>query len=206
LGIQALNCVGGCGGPLVRTADVSAVTAATASICDKYFGASCPVKYPPCPNFHAVCDYGTCATAIGRGGLSSATDAAVDAGTGDVLVDGVGASKDNDAGLDSPVGTADPVDGGSEAGGTVQCNFPGVSHALTCAGGEYCMAFGGGIPIDSGISYTCTPFPEACVADRSCACVCSTASSNPASYCAVRGQQCLCSVSQGILTLLCASP
>jgi hypothetical protein len=33
LGIQALNCVGGCGGPLVRTADISAVTAATANIC-----------------------------------------------------------------------------------------------------------------------------------------------------------------------------
>jgi hypothetical protein len=132
---------------------------------------------------------------------SSAPD---DAGTVEVEFCGVGPAESIDAGLDSSVGTGDPLDGGSE-GGTVQCNFPGAPQSLTCTNGDYCMAFAGGA-IGSGTAYSCVPLPEACMSDRSCACVCSTASSNSASQCAVRGQQCICIVSQGILTLLCAAP
>jgi hypothetical protein len=202
---RSWNCFAACG-QVVRTADITTLTVATASACDAYFGVGCPAITPPCIFPHAFCDHGTCATGFGPGGLSGSVDAAIDTATVEVPSDGVGGNKNYDVGLDSLVGVGDPVDGGSQGEGMAQCNFPGVSQALTCAGGEYCMAFGGGIPIDSGISYTCAAFPEACVADHSCACVCSTASSNPASYCAVRGQQCLCSVTQGILTLLCASP
>jgi hypothetical protein len=190
--LQSWDCFAACG-QLIRTADITAATAATASVCDEYFGAGCPGIYPPCALRNAFCDRGTCARGFGPVEPSGSADAAVDAG------------------FDSPVDAGDPVDGGaedggSEDGGTVQCNFSGVSQALTCADHEYCMAFGGGMPLDSGVSYTCAPFPDACLADRSCACVCSTAVSNPGSYCAVRGQQCLCSVSQGILTLLCSIP
>jgi hypothetical protein len=69
------------------------------------------------------------------------------------------------------------------------------------------MAFAGGV-VGSETSYSCVPIPEACRADHSCACVCSTASSssNSDSRCAVRGQQCICIVSQGVLSLLCAAP
>jgi hypothetical protein len=189
LDLESLNCFAPCG-RVVRTADVSTLIAAAASVCDPYFGAGCPQKTPPCALVHAVCDHGTCAAASGRGGSSGSLDAAIDTGTGDVAI----------AGLD-----ASSVDGGSEGGGSIQCSFPGASRDLTCAGGDYCMAFGGG-PIDSGVSYTCEPFPAACLADRSCACLCSTATSGPSAYCAVRGQHCICSVSQGILTLLCAAP
>ena len=118
-------------------------------------------------------------------------DAANDTGSGEVLTPGLDSSS---------------IDGGSEGGGTVECRFPGVSQSLTCAGGDYCMAFAGG-PVNSGTSYSCEPVPEACLTDRSCACLCSTAISSPGLfYCAVRGQQCICSVSQGILTLLCGAP
>ena len=117
-----------------------------------------------------------------------------------------GASNVMDAGTGTPASDGNPVDGGTEGGDSIQCNFPGGSPALSCSGNEYCMAFGGGVPIDSGISYTCQPIPDACLADHSCACVCGTAISNPGSYCAVRGQQCICSASEGAVTLLCAVP
>src|SRR5450631_4019934 len=188
LDLQSLNCVAPCG-RIVRTADVSTVTAAAADVCDGYFGAGCPAKTPPCPLLHAICEHGACATASGRGGSSAVMDAANDIGASEALL----------SGLDSS-----PVDGGSEGGGTVECRFPGVSQSLICAGGDYCMAFAGG-PRDSGVSFACEPFPEACLNDRSCACVCSTAVPN-GSYCAVRGQQCICSISQGVLSLFCAVP
>jgi hypothetical protein len=188
--LQSWDCFAACG-QLIRTADITAATAATASVCDEYFGAGCPGIYLPCPERNAICDHGTCAKGWRSVEQSGSADAAVDAG------------------IDSPVDAGDPVDGGAEDGGTIQCDFLGFSQdLLTCANREYCLASparGGGV-FDSGVSYTCEPFPEACLADRSCACVCNSASSSIPSQCAVRGQQCSCSVSQGILTLLCAIP
>jgi hypothetical protein len=189
---QSLNCFFSCKGQPVATADIAAVTDATSTACDEYFAMGCPAIFPsPCPPiYHAICERGMCASDAGSGQSGSA-DAAVDAG------------------IDSPVDAGDPVDGGAQDGGTIQCDFLGFSQdLLTCADREYCLASparGGGV-FDSGVSYACEPFPEACLADRSCACVCNSASSSIPSQCAVRGQQCNCSVSQGILTLLCAIP
>ena len=195
---RSMYCFFSCGGLAVSTADSDAVTTVTASACDEYFGAGCPAIYPPpCPMSFVVCDHGTCARDAGAGGPSGATDA----GT----APDAGANGGNDTGLDAPAGAGDPLDGGVEVG-TVQCSFPGISPALSCAGGEYCMAFGGGAVMDSGISYTCAPVPEACLADHSCACLCGTASSGSAGQCAVRGQQCICIANQGALTLLCSAP
>jgi hypothetical protein len=86
----------------------------------------------------------------------------------------------------------------------IQCSFPGVSQDLACAAGEYCKSFGGGAISDSGTFYSCVPFPGDCQADRSCACLCGTASSYPASQCAVYGSHCLCIVNLGSLVLLCS--
>jgi len=76
---ESWNCFAACG-QLVRTADITAVTAATASACDEYFGAGCPAITPPCPFPHAFCGHGTCAKGFGPGGLPGGTDAGVDAG------------------------------------------------------------------------------------------------------------------------------
>jgi hypothetical protein len=87
LDLRSLDCFSPCG-QLVGTADISAVTAGTAGICNEYFGAGCPEKIVPCLPFRVVCDHNTCATSPGFGGLSGATDAAVDAGAGEVPIDG----------------------------------------------------------------------------------------------------------------------
>jgi hypothetical protein len=129
LGIQSLNCAAPCGGPLLRTADISAVTAATAGVCNQYFGAGCPAKYPPCPDIHAVCDYGTCATAIGRGGLSGSADAAFDVGTGEVASDGGNASVAKDSALED---ASTIVDGGS-------CIWPASLNPQDASDGQ-CIA------------------------------------------------------------------
>jgi hypothetical protein len=60
LSLKSWNCFAACG-QLVRTADITTVTAATTSACDQYFGAGCPAITLPCPFPHAFCDHGTCA-------------------------------------------------------------------------------------------------------------------------------------------------
>lgn len=87
LSTQSLNCVAACG-RLLRAADVPAVTAAAAGVCDQYFGAGCPAIYPPCPGGYGNCENGGCVIGPRRGGQSGATDAAVDAGAGEVPIDG----------------------------------------------------------------------------------------------------------------------
>jgi len=116
----------------------------------------------------------------------------------------VDANNDHAGSSDSPVDAGDPIDGGLDGGGMVQCSFPGVSQDLACAPGEYCKSFVGGAISDSGTSYSCSPFPVACLADRSCACLCGSASGYSASQCAVYGSHCLCIVNQGSLVLLCS--
>ena len=129
LGIPLLNCVAACGGPLVGTADISTVTTATAGACNQYFGAGCPAKYPPCPNIHALCDYGTCATAIGRGGLSGSADAAADVGTGEVAIDGGNISEVKDSALED---ASTLVDGGL-------CTWPASLNPQDASSGQ-CVA------------------------------------------------------------------
>jgi hypothetical protein len=179
LGIQSLNCVAACGGPLVRTADISAVTAATASACNQYFGAGCPAKYPPCPNIHAVCDYGTCATAIGRGGLSGSTDAAVDVGTGDVAIDGGNTSEVKDSALED---ASTIVDSGTctwpanfiptSDGSAVGCWAHAISTAtdaglLSCSSSEYALHCVGEYTWpDSGCETRIIPAPHSSIGCR----------------------------------------
>jgi len=85
---RSLSCFAACGNVVMRTADISAITAAAAGVCDQYFGAGCPEKILPCPYSRAVCDHGTCTKGTVPGGPSGSTDAAIDAGTGEVPIDG----------------------------------------------------------------------------------------------------------------------
>jgi hypothetical protein len=84
---KSWNCFAACG-QLVRTADITTVTGATASACDEYFSAGCSAIILPCPFPHAFCDHGTCAKGFGPGGLPGGIDASVDAGGGAVPIDG----------------------------------------------------------------------------------------------------------------------
>jgi hypothetical protein len=70
------NCFTACGSVVARTADLAAITDATDTLCDAYFGAGCPAITPPCPYARAACDRGTCI----RVGAPGVPDAAVDAG------------------------------------------------------------------------------------------------------------------------------
>jgi len=122
----------------------------------------------------------------------------------------VGGGDNHDGGLDSPLTAGEHVDGGPDGGGTFQCNFPGSPNALSCADGEYCSSFMAGIPTDGGPFYSCVPFTGACLADRSCACVCSPVNLYPGWLCPSRpggpGNYCQCIVNQGSLVLLCGAP
>jgi hypothetical protein len=66
---RSLSCFAACGNVVVRSADVTAATDATAGACGDYFSAGCPEKYPPCPYSRPVCVQGTCA----KGGLPATT-------------------------------------------------------------------------------------------------------------------------------------
>jgi len=106
LSLKSWNCFAACG-QLVRTADITTLTAATASVCDEYFGAGCPAITPPCPFPHAFCDHDTCAYGFGPGGPSGATDAAVDAGASEIPIDGGNTSEVKSSALEDSSTIAD---------------------------------------------------------------------------------------------------
>jgi hypothetical protein len=84
---RRFSCFAACGNVLMRTADVPAFTTAIAGVCDPYFGAGCPEKFPPCPYSRPICDQGTCARGTLPGGQSGTPDAAVDASAEDIALD-----------------------------------------------------------------------------------------------------------------------
>jgi hypothetical protein len=129
------------------TADISAVTAATASVCDQYFSAGCTAINVPCIFTYDSCDHGTCATGYGPGGPSGSTDAAVDEGTGEIPIDGGNTSEasiDIDGGActwpasftptgdDNAVGCWAHAIIGTADGGQFSCSAS--EYALHCTG------------------------------------------------------------------------
>ena len=178
LGIRSLNCVAACGGPLVRTADIAVITTATANTCDPYFSAGCPEKYPPCPNFHAVCDRGTCALGTGPSGSPGTVDAGVDAGAVDAAADRAPAdSADTSQAKDSaPDDTTSNIDGGmctwparfTPTGDTsaVGCWASAISGTVdggqfNCSSSEFALHCAGSLDrLDSGCEARTMPAPD----------------------------------------------
>ena len=179
LGIRSLNCVAACGGPLVRTADISTVTTATATTCDLYFSVGCPEKYPPCPYSRAVCDRGTCAMGTGQSGLPGAVDAAVEAGTLDVPADSSVTSQAQDSAL---VDSTANVDGGvctwparftpTADTAAVGCSASAISGAVdgglfNCSSSEFALHCTGSLErLDSGCDARTMPAPDSALGCR----------------------------------------
>ena len=172
LSLESWNCFAACG-QLVRTADVTTVTAATSSACDKYFGAGCPAITPPCPYPHAFCDHGTCAKGFGPGGLPGGTDASVDAGGGVVPTDGGNPRDAKDYAKDGEA-TAN-LDGGActwpakftstSDGSAVGCwahaiSGPVDASQITCSSAEYALGCVGEWPYSADGGYVHTTVPE----------------------------------------------
>jgi len=176
--LQSSVCFHPCG-QILRTADISAVTAATASACDEYFGAGCLAKTLPCPYAHAFCDHGMCAAGFGPSGLSGSTDASVDAGTGGGTIDVGNASEAKDSALEDASIT---VDGGA-------CTWPASftptgddyavgcwAHAISgtidagpfsCSSSEYALHCAGDIAWpDSGCQVLTMPAPDSSLGCR----------------------------------------
>ena len=125
--------------------------------------------------------------------------------TGGALDAADDAKDDQDAMVDLPVIAGDDADGGSDNGGKFLCNFFGVFPSLTCSDGEYCMSFMSGVPGDGGASYSCAAYPEACLRNPSCECLCRSVDLYPGWQCpgSYGWNYCHCIVSQGSITLLC---
>lgn len=168
---ESWNCFAACG-QLVRTADITAVTVATASACDEYFGAGCPAITPPCPFPHAFCDHGTCAKGFGPGGQSGATDAADDAGTAEVPIDGGSSSEAHDSALKDASAI---LDGGActwpakftsnSDGSAVGCwahaiSGPVDASQITCSSAEYALGCVGEWPYSADGGYVQVTVPE----------------------------------------------
>ena len=168
---ESWNCFAACG-QLVSTADITTVTAATASACDEYFGAGCPAITPPCPFPHAYCDHGTCAKGFGPGGVSGAIDAAVDAGTGEGPIDGGSTSEAQDSALEDALTI---VDGGACTwpanftptgdDSTVGCwahaiSGPVDASQITCSSAEYALGCVGEWPYSTDGGYMHATIPE----------------------------------------------
>ena len=104
---QTYYCFTSCG-DVVGAADISAVTAATASVCDEYWAAGCPGLRPlPCPPSFKSCDHNRCVRDGGAGGSSGSggdggiSDTGGTTGTdGGVSVDSVASSKCSACGTD----------------------------------------------------------------------------------------------------------
>jgi hypothetical protein len=172
LSLKSWNCFAACG-QLVRTADITTLTAATASVCDEYFGAGCPAITPPCPFPHAFCDHDTCAYGFGPGGPSGATDAAVDAGASEIPIDGGNTSEVKSSALEDSSTIADggactwpagfTSTGDSSAVGCWAHAISGVIDAglLSCGSSEYTLHCVGDIQqFDSGCQMRTMPAPD----------------------------------------------
>jgi hypothetical protein len=163
----------------VRTADITTVTAATASVCDQYFGAGCHAITPPCPFPHAFCDHGTCAKGFGPGGLPGDTDAGVDGGVDVVLIDGRkpseadSALEDVSAILDGGACTWPAKFTSSSDGSAVGCwahanSGPVDASQITCSSAEYALGCVGEWPYsaDGGYVHLTVPEPDASLGCR----------------------------------------
>lgn len=121
-------------GDAVAEADVSALEAATASICDPYRAAGCPaVPVPPCIPQMAVCDRGQCAAGWPESPDDAAADSS-DGGNADGVVSGTDGASGSDGGasLDSGV----------------------LSKCSACGSSELCIGYYDGL---------CTPLGVHCV-------------------------------------------
>jgi len=173
LSLESWNCFAACG-QLVRTADISTVTAATASACDQYFGAGCPAITPPCAFPHAFCDHGTCAKGFGPGGLPGGTDAGFDGGSDAVTIDGGNTSEAKDSALED---VSALLDGGActwpakftsvSDGSAVGCwahtiSGPVDASQTTCSSAEYALGCVGEWPYsaDGGNVHATVPEPD----------------------------------------------
>jgi hypothetical protein len=172
LHLRSLDCFAGCG-QLVRVADISTATALAASACDQYFGAGCPETVPLCPARFAICDQGVCNAVLPTGPASGSADAAVDAGIGEVPIDGGNTSEAQDSAL---VDASTIVDGGvctwpsnltpngdDFAGGCWAHAVPGAADAslANCSLSEYALHCVGEMDrLDSGCETLTMPAPD----------------------------------------------